>query len=1025
MQELKKPFEVAKSVQKLLSRNTPFTLHVSRYSPVTQASPHATFDRKLSQDMEDELDAFFADIEETAHSTTTEDPPKKPTVQEAVIASSEALKTSHNAETSKDQLRKGKTVYELSNAKLLDYDRDGRLLGYKAQNDLIIEAVDHESIMYPSFRRCFYFPSIPTNSTQCLQVSSDVDVNINISNTKLKQDTNAVRKLMEPIEDFNVFRKLKLGASVDDSVAEDIGVRLLNGLQHFGIDSPTAIQRHCLPIMLQGYDSVSVAETGSGKTLCYILPSIIHVIDQGKLEASEGPIVLIIVPTRELAQQIAREARKYATIFKLKVCEVIGGANKYEQVKELRKLCEIVVATPGRLIDLITESNICMKRVTYFVLDEADQLVSMGFEKQIRTVSNQIRPNRQTLLFSATMNEHLRFVARDLFPSYTTGFMGDAPPSATFAPVATNIVSQSLPFLLLQTTHALERSQSKMSVHTSSMQQKEFAKLKATNLLSSLLQKSSFADAEKVKERNDSSQSQKITRDDLLKAEEGCRTTIVELTVSFPSEGVTSATKSKGVKLVMNKTIVQKFVSMLNNDFKLNWLKLNLRRFMNKGKVLIFVNKKATTESLTQKLVKDLGFKADSLHGGKFQHYRDEVIAKFKRTDTSRKQTEKEQDLTTVLNVLVATDVAARGLDVPLLKTVINYDCPRNLEQYIHRIGRTGRKGQEVDASSASDNSKGKSQSYSLVLASDHKFCNELARWFKKNEEAEKLPRFIQDIALQKAVSYNTVTADTLSSSTKSATRQVRTKQRMIRGSGRSDVFLASESTVGLGYSSRTAKVASKFLKRLQKETFDLHLYSSFVKSAEVLNKVTAFETEAEKQTTLFLVDKQEGPVSKSLVSLEERKSIELTIRLEENLHKQEALRYEVERSLALSKEKDKKRNARSKSSSESIGSHTSRRRHRRHRRKHKRSSRSRRKSSRSHRHRSRRRRRGSSSSSSPSTVSSSSSRSARSAGNPGSCSSSRSNLSTGQKQRKRVFSSSEQVHTRPSRKSRWDDKPG
>ena len=140
---------------------------------------------------------------------------------------------------------------------------------------------------------------------------------------------------------------------------------------------------------------VGIAMTGSGKTLGYLLPAIIHVNHQPYLERGDGPIVLVLAPTRELAQQIQEVANEFGRTSRIKNTCVFGGAPKGPQLRDLERGCEIVIATPGRLIDFLEMNKTNLRRTTYLVLDEADRMLDMGFEPQIRKIVEQIRPDRQ------------------------------------------------------------------------------------------------------------------------------------------------------------------------------------------------------------------------------------------------------------------------------------------------------------------------------------------------------------------------------------------------------------------------------------------------------------------------------------------------------------------------------------------------------------------------------------------------------------------------------------------------------
>ncbi|KAD6118643.1 hypothetical protein R6Q59_024849 [Mikania micrantha] len=181
-----------------------------------------------------------------------------------------------------------------------------------------------------------------------------------------------------------------------------------------GFTEPTAIQAQGWPMALKGRDLIGIAETGSGKTLSYLLPAIVHVNAQPILSPGDGPIVLVLAPTRELAVQIQQEATKFGASSKIKSTCIYGGVPKGPQVRDLQKGVEIVIATPGRLIDMMESLHTNLRRVTYLVLDEADRMLDMGFEPQMKKIISQIRPDRQTLYWSATWPKEVEQLARQL-----------------------------------------------------------------------------------------------------------------------------------------------------------------------------------------------------------------------------------------------------------------------------------------------------------------------------------------------------------------------------------------------------------------------------------------------------------------------------------------------------------------------------------------------------------------------------------------------------------------------------------
>ncbi|KAK6634149.1 putative ATP-dependent RNA helicase ddx17 [Polyplax serrata] len=324
-----------------------------------------------------------------------------------------------------------------------------------------------------------------------------------------------------------------------------------------GFSKPTAIQAQGWPIALSGRDMVGIAQTGSGKTLAYALPATVHITHQRPLSKGEGPIALVLAPTRELAQQIQSVAKDFGTCSIRNTC-IFGGAPKGSQARDLERGVEIVIATPGRLIDFLDKGTTNLRRCTYLVLDEADRMLDMGFEPQIRKIIEQIRPDRQVLMWSATWPKEVQSLAEDFLHDY----------------IHINIGSLSL-----AANHNIRQH--------------------------------------------------------------------VEVMQDYEKEGrLTSLLRDIGANR--------------NN------------------KILIFVETKKKVDDVVR-LVKREGFPAICMHGDKSQQERDYVLNEFRTGKCA---------------VLVATDVAARGLDVDDIKYVINFDYPNSSEDYVHRIGRTGRSTQ-------------------------------------------------------------------------------------------------------------------------------------------------------------------------------------------------------------------------------------------------------------------------------------------------------------------------------------------
>ncbi|KAL4456175.1 hypothetical protein ABPG74_014136 [Tetrahymena malaccensis] len=341
---------------------------------------------------------------------------------------------------------------------------------------------------------------------------------------------------------------------------------------------PMPIQAQSFPIVLSGHDLIGIAQTGSGKTLSFMLPALVHINAQDPVKPGEGPIALVLAPTRELANQIQEQCFKFGSKCKISSVCVYGGAPKVYQEKELRNGCDIVIATPGRLIDFLESQVIDLKRVTYLVLDEADRMLDMGFEPSIRKIVGQIRPDRQTLMFSATWPQTVRRLALDF-----------------------------------------------------------------------------------------------------------CHGDPIHIQIGDMENNV-------------NNDIDQQ-VEIIEKNQKYDRLKEILSTMTRSDKTIIFTQTKKDCDDLSQALYNDK-IRNACIHGDKSQRERDKVMDLFK---TGR------------VNTLIATDVASRGLDVKDIKLVINYDFPKQIEDYVHRVGRTGRAGAQGRAISFLDQYEDKKISKELV----------------------------------------------------------------------------------------------------------------------------------------------------------------------------------------------------------------------------------------------------------------------------------------------------------------------
>lgn len=334
----------------------------------------------------------------------------------------------------------------------------------------------------------------------------------------------------------------------------------LDIIASMGFEKPTPIQMQALPAIMSGRDVIGVAKTGSGKTMAFLLPMFRHIKDQSPLKDQDGPIGLIMTPTRELAVQIHRDCKPFLKMMGLRAVCAYGGAPIRDQIAELKRGAEVIVGTPGRMIDLLAANQgrvTNLKRVTYVVLDEADRMFDMGFEPQVMKIFASMRPDKQTILFSATM----------------------------------------------------------------------------PRIIDSLTKK-------------------------VLKSP-------VEITV-----GGRSVVAKEIEQIVEVREESTKFVRVLE-------LLGDLYDRDEDARSLLFVERQEKADDLLKELMMK-GYPCMSLHGGKDQVDRDSTISDFKKG---------------VVPILIATSVAARGLDVKQLKLVVNYDAPNHLEDYVHRAGRTGRAG--------------------------------------------------------------------------------------------------------------------------------------------------------------------------------------------------------------------------------------------------------------------------------------------------------------------------------------------
>jgi ATP-dependent RNA helicase RhlE len=341
---------------------------------------------------------------------------------------------------------------------------------------------------------------------------------------------------------------------------DSLGLRaeLLSAIAAQGYTTPTPIQAQAIPVIFEGCDLLAGAQTGTGKTAAFALPIVQQLGENIPVEKRRKPRALVLVPTRELATQVSEQMNTYARRLSLRSTMIYGGVNIQAQIERLHRGVDIVVATPGRLLDHAERGTINLSRIKFLVLDEADRMLDLGFIDDIQRVAEYLPAKRQTMLFSATYSQSIKQLADELL---------DKPRRIEVA--RTNIAADAV----TQAVYLVEKSRKR-------------------EMLSFLI--------------------------------------------------------SRG-----------------------EW-----------NQVLVFARTRYGADKLTEELIYD-GIKAAAIHSNKSQSIRNRTLAEFKRGE---------------FRVLVATDVAARGLDIEGLPLVVNYDLPQVPEDYVHRIGRTGRAGEDGTA---------------------------------------------------------------------------------------------------------------------------------------------------------------------------------------------------------------------------------------------------------------------------------------------------------------------------------------
>lgn len=259
-------------------------------------------------------------------------------------------------------------------------------------NKKVIEQVDHSLMNYQSFRKDFYI-EVPEIS---------------------KMTPDEVSELRKQYENIRI-RGKGCPRPIKSFAQSGLPPIILEKLKSLKFEKPTPIQAQAIPAIMSGRDIIGIAKTGSGKTLAFLLPMIRHILDQPPVKSGEGPIAMIMAPTRELVMQIHKDIRIISKRTPIRSIAVYGGAVVSGQISELKRGAEVIVCTPGRMIDVLCANKgrvTNLKRVTYLVLDEADRMFDMGFEQQILKIVNNIRPDRQTVMFSATFPRQVEIAAR-------------------------------------------------------------------------------------------------------------------------------------------------------------------------------------------------------------------------------------------------------------------------------------------------------------------------------------------------------------------------------------------------------------------------------------------------------------------------------------------------------------------------------------------------------------------------------------------------------------------------------------
>ncbi|KAJ3540022.1 hypothetical protein NMY22_g4471 [Coprinellus aureogranulatus] len=347
----------------------------------------AAMEMDVDEDEVDPLDAFMSTVKEEVKKVNMEDAQKVTTNGAGRKA---RLDERLGDEESEEELE---VVPDELDATGLNPE-DILALAAKKAKKKEFATVDHSKIRYEPFRKEFYIP--PPDVAAMTEEEAEL--------LRLALDGIKIRGIDCPKPAIK-WSHFGLPASC------------LDVIKRLNYTAPTSIQAQAIPAIMSGRDVIGVAKTGSGKTIAFLLPMFRHIKDQRPLEQMEGPVAVVMTPTRELAVQIHRECKPFLKVLGLRAVCAYGGSPIKDQIAELKKGAEIIVCTPGRMIDLLTANSgrvTNLKRVTYVVLDEADRMFDMGFEPQVMKIVNNIRPDRQTVLFSATFPKQMDSLARKI-----------------------------------------------------------------------------------------------------------------------------------------------------------------------------------------------------------------------------------------------------------------------------------------------------------------------------------------------------------------------------------------------------------------------------------------------------------------------------------------------------------------------------------------------------------------------------------------------------------------------------------